>query len=332
MNGCRKATKHRGSQPLENGHPPKRARLNGKQKTKANGQTQKRNVSLGRKRKIPNGLPKVSTEMDDTALQMAFESVLPPDCVLDQNGTKTIEAPNGGSTLATPNVSPSIKQKVKFIPQNQFVHIKPPPINTQKIYVKQQNGNQSYTLGVKNIGSNNIPVVHNSKLITTENNLSANELDVSISEDEDSTGNAIEMETSMGNIDIFDIPILFADDGNAIEEKQSITESPKITEAPQPQQEQQPQPQPPKPTKSSQIQILSDTIIKGPTNGKIHRHHFYNVSLALLKTTMFPFRRSSIEKTSRKWANHCRKGHRKAIHNCIKASNPIEWKEFRYFE
>lgn len=46
----------------------------------------------------------------------------------------------------------NLTQKVKFVPSNQFVHIKPPPLNTQKIYMKTPknpgNAQQSFTLRV----------------------------------------------------------------------------------------------------------------------------------------------------------------------------------------
>lgn len=261
MNGYRKAIKHR-AQALENGHTAKKARLNGKPKIKANGTT--RNVTLAKLRKMQDGIAKQTIEMDDAALKLAFESVLPADML--QNGSDMADEIN--VTSSTPNVSPSIKQKVKYIPPDQFVHIKPPPINTQKIYVKQQNGNsQSYTLGVKNIGSSNIPVINN-KLITVQKDLT-NQINVSMNEEDTIESATEENNTSMGNInmqDIFDIPILFADDGNvAADESKSSIESPKITTH-------QETSQPPKSSRSTKsantIEILSDTIIKGPANGK----------------------------------------------------------------
>lgn len=257
LNGYRKAVKHR-AQALENGPTPKRARLNGKPKIKANGTT--RNVTLAKLRKMQNGIAKQTIEMDDATLKLAFESVLPADIL--QNGTDMADEIN--VTSSTPNVSPSIKQKVKYIPPDQFVHLKPPPMNTQKIYVKHQNGNsQSYTLGVKNIGSSNIPVINN-KLITVQKDLT-NQINVSMNEEDTIQSATEENNTSMGNIDmhdIFDIPILFADDGNAADESKSSIESPKITDTSQP-------PKSSRSTKSANtIEILSDTIIKAAANGK----------------------------------------------------------------
>lgn len=201
--------------------------------------------------------------MDDAALKLSFESVSPTDIL--QNGTDMAEEINVTSSTPNVSISPSIKQKVKYIPPDQFVHLKPPPINTQKIYVKQQTGNsQSYTLGVKNIDSSNIPVINN-KLITVQK--------VSMNEEDTIQSATKESNTSMGNIDmhdIFDIPILFADDGNVADESKSSIESQKITETSQP-------PQPSRSTKSANtIEILSDTIIKGPVNGEFL---FFNVQI-----------------------------------------------------
>lgn len=208
-------------------------------------------------RKIHNDV-NIDTD-DDAALQLAFETVLPPDVLTDDddelNG-KTNESHIVASY--TPHASPSIKQKVKYIPPNQFVHLKPPPINTQKIYVKQQNGNQKYTLGVNNIGSGNVPVIHN-KLITVKNKEPSNHIQVvPIDEDIPLTPNPND---ELDKIDIFDIPILFADnDGNIMDDDQQCNEASKTTE------ESQAPLQPPPPSKSlNTIEILSDTIIKGPT-------------------------------------------------------------------
>lgn len=46
--------------------------------------------------------------------------------------------PTSKSQIGAP--PPNITQKVKFVPSNQFVHIKPPPLNTQKIYMKTPKG------------------------------------------------------------------------------------------------------------------------------------------------------------------------------------------------
>lgn len=179
---------------------------------------------------IQNGIAKPTNEMDDAALQLAFESVLPQDVL--ENGNKSTDKPTETSPVkqnalnnSTSQISPNIRQKVKFIPANRFVHIKPPPINTQKLYVKQQNGNgnQSYTLGVKNINTTDIPVIHN-KLISVKNKAQPDRVEIenefagSKTNGKCSIKNASETDLSLQNIDIFDIPILLADnDGNILE-------------------------------------------------------------------------------------------------------------------
>lgn len=241
MNGCRilstqKATKQR-AKPLGNGSAAKRARFNGNPKFRAPGRPKTKSKS------IQNGNTSQTNETDEESLRLAFNSMLPADIV--QNGGHDDDKTNG-----TPNGSPSIKQKVKYIPPNQFVHIKPPPLNTQKIYVKQQNGNQSYTLGVKNIGTTDAPLIHN-KLITVKNkeqiNPSPNKTDEEISITED---------TTINDIDIFDIPILFADkDGNIIDDNQTSNETPK-TSVPQ------------TPSAINSIEIISEEIVNGTIIGE----------------------------------------------------------------
>lgn len=199
INGYRKTTKQRAS-PLENGTSAKRSRLNGK--------------ALGRPpmtkiKSVQNGNASQTNGILDESMQLTVKSVLSPSDIV-RNGVNKEEKSNG-----IPNDSPSIKQKVKYIPQNQFLHIKPPPKDTQKIYVKQQNGNQSYTLGVKNIGKNEVPLLHNTNF--TVKNREQTPSPIKINEEIPQIDN-----TSINDIDIFDIPILFADnDGNIIDEKQT---------------------------------------------------------------------------------------------------------------
>lgn len=280
LNGYRKASKHR-MQPAENGRPAKRGRLNGKlwsispqislfnllilywADAIVNGTMRKKSLVNGR-----NNIRKKPIEMDEAALQLAVESVLPPDVL--QNGTKISEKSKEiHVTPSTPNVSPSIKQKVKYIPTEQFVHLKPPKNGTQKIYVKQQNGNQTYTLGVKNISSSNIiPAVHDT-LMESTNVTSNGKKDEEIETDEEdaSQSAAKEEDASMGNFDIFDIPILFADDGNTADELETLNDDSQkkmeTTHQPQPKSK---SPQLPKSSLKT-IKILSDTVIKRPNNG-----------------------------------------------------------------
>lgn len=80
-----------------------------------------------------------------------------------QNGRSCVQRTSVNET------SPSIRQKVKLIPSNQFLHLKPPPVNIQKIYKTQDaGGSHSYTLGVNNIGTTDIGLGH-TKLITVSN-------------------------------------------------------------------------------------------------------------------------------------------------------------------
>lgn len=151
------------------------------------------------------------------------------------------------------NTSPSIKQKVKFIPQNHFVHIKPPPVNTQKIYKTHNAGSQSYTLGVNNISSTDIPLSH-SKLIAVTNNNSINETrptsknvtiiktptKTSATADHDnmyatepieSASSDLNATASLNDINILEIPILFADnDGNLLNDNPDAAESIETTD------------------------------------------------------------------------------------------------------
>ncbi|XP_055314326.1 uncharacterized protein LOC129575237 isoform X2 [Sitodiplosis mosellana] len=215
LNGCRKVTKQRATH-LEHGPTAKRARLNGNQRAKLLG----RPPIIKTKNGIQNGNSQTNETDDDESLQLAFKSVLPTDIV--QNDDVVEDKSNGTHDVrTTPNGSPSIKQKVKYIPPNQFLHIKPPPLNTQKIYVKQQNGNQSYTLGVKNIGTTDVsptPVVHN-KLVSPKNKEQTTSLASSSPQKKTNVEYSNGQDRSIKDIDIFDIPILFADkDGNIIDE------------------------------------------------------------------------------------------------------------------
>lgn len=241
MNGCRKAAKQRAS-PLENGTSTKRPRLNGK--------------ALGRPPKnVQNGNASQTNELLDESMQLTVKSVLSPSDIV-QNGVNKEEKSNG-----TPNGSPSIKQKVKYIPQNQFLHIKPPPKDTQKIYVKQQNGNQSYTLGVKNIDTNEVPLLHNKHF--TVKNREQTPSPIEINEEIPKIDN-----TSINDIDIFDIPILFADnDDNIIDENHTPSQTPKTSTS----------------TKSiNSIDIISEEIVNDTIIGEqIFDISFSNLSLDL---------------------------------------------------
>lgn len=235
-NGCRNGTKHQ-AEHMENGQPEKRVRLNSTQKC-----TKMKPVKL--KAIIRNEIQSKICEIDDTSLQLTSNQISSHDNIT-QNDDEMED--NSNVIISTPNGSPSIKQKVKYIPQNQFVHIKPPPINTQKLYVKQQNGNRSYTLGVKNIGTTDVPVMKN-QLIDVKNNEIVSPIKITkrISPTKS---------TSIKNIeDIFDIPILFADhDGNIIDENQIHCETRKTVKTPNP---------------NKSINIISNEIIKNAMIGK----------------------------------------------------------------
>lgn len=219
---------------------------------------------------------------DDASLQLAFESVLPHDLL--QNGDQSNEHSTENNVLL--NGSPSIRQ-VKYIPANQFVHIKPPPINTQKIYVKQQNGNESYTLGVKSISTSDIPALQN-RLTAVKNEDLSNQMEENES--------AAESDSNM-DINIFDIPILFADNDGNILESQNGNETPKraTTPEPEPEPETESDPNPQTHNRSKTIEILSEEIITGTIIGK-HKFfshqfwHFLNSSV-LINASFF----------SRKW-------------------------------
>lgn len=227
-------------------------RLNGKQEFKAiNGKAKitsnrKTKIKLGNHQNGSNGYKTkrlaavaaaAANDSDDSMVQIDFENVIPTRNV-HQNGA--IERTGNGNSTVTAtecNGSPSLRQKVKYIPADHgFVHLKPPPINMEKIYVKQlPNGgvggggcggnHQSYTLGVKNINTTDIPVIHN-KLITVKQKESNDQMVAAltyISDEETSelTSNTTDdTDANIDNINIFDIPILFADnDGNILDDQ-----------------------------------------------------------------------------------------------------------------
>lgn len=201
MNGCRKVTKQR-AQPLENDLTLKRYRLNSAQHFKANAQ----HKSIVKVNNNTNKIHKPQNCFDNASLDVTIDKAVSNDII--QNGNNYED-------------SQSIKRKVKYIPQNQFVHIKPPPINTQKIYVKKQNGNASYTLGVKNIGKiettqSNLQTVKNKNHLVGQLAIPKNNTELQ------TKSTTIVADTSLKNIDIFDIPILFADnDDNTIDDNQT---------------------------------------------------------------------------------------------------------------
>ncbi|XP_031633071.1 KAT8 regulatory NSL complex subunit 3-like isoform X2 [Contarinia nasturtii] len=220
----------------------RRERFNGKQKFKDY-------RPLKSKKKRPHILNGIQSKNKDPLLQMAVKSMLPHQNVqhCEDDNVKS----NGTiSGLGTPNVSP-IKQKVKYIPPNQFLHIKPPPINTQKIYVKQQSGHQSYTLGVKNIGTSDGIIASDGGTVMVHNNSnglnSPNHNNHIVANSKASEQNPMTNEAEEETINFFDIPILFADNhGNFIDTNPIDNEMPEE--------------EVPKAAKS--IEIISDKIIK----------------------------------------------------------------------
>lgn len=182
--------------------------------------------------------------------------------ILQSNSKQSTNGDITKSNIITlPVPRPNIRQKVKFVPMNQFVHIKPPPVNTQKIYVKTpSNGTStdSYTLGVsplkyseetisEDVTANKLITVKNKKMsekcFTTTttyengatrkngaNNVLNYEKAISIPNDSDSSENTYGSEctmTSAADSDLFgtnilDIPILFADSEGNIEEEIEI--------------------------------------------------------------------------------------------------------------
>lgn len=237
MNGQRKATKQRAS-PTENGSAAKRMRLNGKQESKPikNGKTK---LKPNRKNKLKsNGIrngngvkAQFANDSDDSGMQIDFDNNIPFMKVHHQNGMTSAHNNTTTSTISECNGSPSLRQKVKFITADHFVHIKPPPINTEKIYVKQYtNGSQRYGLG-------DIPMIHN-KLITVKQKEPTDQVTAmatatvgssasSYKSDEETselTSNTTDdVDTNFGNFNIYDIPILFADNDDV-----KILENPNV--------------------------------------------------------------------------------------------------------
>lgn len=214
LNGHRKASKQLAA-PIENGLAVKRMRLNGKQELKivnGNGKMKSNRKTKLKSNGIQNGngyqtqLP--ANDSDDSMVQMDFKDVIPMNNV-HQNGVM-------GNTISVCNGSPSLQKKVKFISADRFVHIKPPPINTEKIYnekiyvTQQPNGDQSYNqlITVKHKESNDQTAAV-STVATYKSDEDTSELTSNTTDDTDA---------HMENINIFDIPILFADnDGNILE-------------------------------------------------------------------------------------------------------------------
>lgn len=205
LNGQRKATKQRAS-PIPNGSAAKRMRLNGKHQSKSINGHAKLNASRKNKMKL-NGIKNgngydtpspLTNDSDDSMVQIEFDTEIPFTKIHDQNGAK-----NGKITTIpdSTNGSPILRQKVKFITSDKFVHIKPPQINTENIYVKQQpNGCQSYSLDETPL----ITVVQKEPVATASSSS-----DEEISELTSNTTD--DVDKNLDSINIFDIPILFGD-------------------------------------------------------------------------------------------------------------------------
>lgn len=247
LNGHRKAPKQRTAAPIENGLATKRMRLNGKQefkpingKAKLPSTNRKAKIKLGNHQNGSNSyhqrnhqLTATANDSDDSMVQIDFENVIPSNN-LHQNGNGMIERMTNTNNIVTINGgggSPSLRQKVKFIAADQgFVHLVPPPINTEKIYVKQlPNGCNGIGVGGNQLYNNgsDIPVIHD-KLITVKQKESNDQMATTAlaykSDEETSelTSNTTDGDTdaNIENINIFDIPILFADnDGNILDDQ-----------------------------------------------------------------------------------------------------------------
>lgn len=166
--------------------------------------------------------------------------------IIQKTLPNTIIQPTSNTT------QPNIKQKVKFVPSNQFVRIKPPPVNTQKIYVKSPNNGETFsasslTHGEKiyseDVTANKLMIVKNKNM--SDKNLTATAYDNGVAHKSDLNNVILSNEKAIGlpfnNLDtqmtidpqqtaasppsiidsdlfgtnILDIPILFADnDGN----------------------------------------------------------------------------------------------------------------------
>lgn len=181
---------------------------------------------------------KKSLTHEERVLQAQLESIMSAEIYSDKDDssslkTALIDINEAAPTNAVLNARGTITQKVKFIPSNQFLHIKPPPPNTQKIYVKTQNGgNHSYTLGVNTIDGSEVLSTNKLVSVQTQNssqidNHSPNKHGKTItilkplpnaSAAEGDVARSTET-TSLDNVNILDIPILFADsDGNVIDD------------------------------------------------------------------------------------------------------------------
>lgn len=222
----------------------------------------------------------LANDSDDSVVQIDFDNVLPRGKAHRQNGTSSAQNSTTTATTTRPisecNGSPSLRQKVKFITADRFVHIKPPPINTEKIYVKQQaNGSRSYALG-------DIPVLHNKLITVTQKDPNDHATTMaapiassssSYKSDEDTYESELtslttdDGDANLENVNIFDIPILFADsdlpndDGNQIlANGNGIHSTPMNDTLVQPNQME--------PSKT--IEIISEEIITDAIIGKLH--------------------------------------------------------------
>lgn len=228
LNGHRKAPKQRATAAsTENGLAVKRKRQNGKQEYKAsNGNAKvpssnrKPKIQLVNNQNGTNGyhtnhrLATTSNDSDDSMVQIDYENLIP-----STNGTGEQLHSTKNNVVGMNGSSQSLRQKVKYVAADQgFVHIKPPPINTEKIYVQPNGINQLFgdTL--------DIPMIHN-KLITVKQKESNDRMATALAykSDEDTselTSNTTDdnVDANIDNLNIFDIPILFADnDGNIVD-------------------------------------------------------------------------------------------------------------------
>lgn len=181
--------------------------------------------------------------MDDFEFRRVFKSIAPNE-IVDMEPMSTSHS-NEETFLLNGMMTQSagIRRKV-IIPSNEFVHIKPPPRNTQKIYVKTHNSNdQTYTLGVNSIDSTssinekrltgndtNVPIktITLYKTSPTKSTKMKNISNTSQSQsiiDDDLPMPA----TTFENIDLSDIPILFTDnDGNLLNHTSTVPETQNI--------------------------------------------------------------------------------------------------------
>lgn len=175
--------------------------------------------------------------MDDSEFRRVFESLAPNEIV---NMEPVLASDSNEETFHLNGMmAPSAEYRRKvIIPSNEFVHIKPPPRNTQKIYVKPHNtSDQTYTLGVNSIDSS---TSNNEKRLTGRDEVSPMK---TITLYKTSPTKCTEMKninntfqaqaiinddlpmpaTTFENIDLSDIPILFADnDGNLLNQTSTV--------------------------------------------------------------------------------------------------------------